>query len=178
MSLKKYLLQCGIDNIREDQMFMEEEYNAVQTYCEVCGYVLSADDLSEIKSRGLEDSIMDCKTVYTQDLWDNFYEVPINQKTETIAKPWRNFPAGTHRSVILQWFEETFNLSVLRDLMTPEQKLLEYQKIGTIEECRKAVNVRCKTTEIVNRQLIAGKSNYKEIQNHFYEIVKVIQDNY
>ena len=33
-------------------------------------------------------------------------------------------------------------------------------------------------TDIVNRQFIAGKNNYKEIYDTFYEIVKVVQNNY
>lgn len=41
-----------------------------------------------------------------------------------------------------------------------------------------ALETNEKITEIVNRQLIAGKNNYKEIYNCFYEIVKVVQDNY
>ena len=41
-----------------------------------------------------------------------------------------------------------------------------------------ALEVNKKITEIVNRQLIAGKNNYKEIYNSFHEIAKVIQDNY
>ena len=52
----------------------------------------------------------------------------------------------------------------------------EYKAIGTPEECRAAVEVKKEITEIVNRQLIAG--NYKETYNCFYEIVKIIQDNY
>lgn len=59
-----------------------------------------------------------------------------------------------------------------------EAEVEEYRKIGTIEECRAAVDVKKKITEIVNRQLIAGKNNYKETNDCFYEIVKVIQDNY
>ena len=49
---------------------------------------------------------------------------------------------------------------------------------GTPEECRAAKEVKKEITEIVNRQLIAGKDNYKETYNCFYEIVKIIQDNY
>lgn len=41
-----------------------------------------------------------------------------------------------------------------------------------------ALEANKKITEIVNRQLIAGKNNYKEIYNSFYEIVKVVQENY
>lgn len=49
------------------------------------------------------------------------------------------------------------------------------------EACELAINaleVNEKITEIVNRQLIARKNNYKEIYNSFYEIVKVVQENY
>ena len=42
----------------------------------------------------------------------------------------------------------------------------------------KALETNDKITEIVNRQLIAGKNNYKEIYNSFHEIAKVVQDNY
>lgn len=58
------------------------------------------------------------------------------------------------------------------------EEVQKYRKIGTVEECRAAVDVKKKITEIVNRQLIAGKNNYKETNDCFYEIVKVIQDNY
>lgn len=47
-----------------------------------------------------------------------------------------------------------------------------------MKECKAAVEVKRKITEIVNRQLIAGKNNYKETNDCFYKIVKVIQDNY
>lgn len=47
-----------------------------------------------------------------------------------------------------------------------------------LELAIKALEVKEKVTEIVNRQLIAGKNNYKEIYDCFYEIVKVVQDNY
>lgn len=58
------------------------------------------------------------------------------------------------------------------------EEIQQYRAIGTPEECRAAVNVKKEITEIVNRQLIAGKNNYKETYNCFYEIVKIIQDNY
>ena len=59
-----------------------------------------------------------------------------------------------------------------------EYSLRDYETIGTPEECKEAVEVKKEITEIVNRQLIAGKDNYKETYNCFYEIVKIIQDNY
>ena len=58
------------------------------------------------------------------------------------------------------------------------EEVEQYRAIGTPEECRAAVEVKKEITEIVNRQLIAGKDNYKETYNCFYEIVKIIQDNY
>ena len=58
------------------------------------------------------------------------------------------------------------------------KELMEYRKIGTVEECKKSANMQKQVTEIVNRQLIAGKNNYKETNSCFYEITKVIQDNY
>lgn len=38
-TLRQYLEDNGIDQIKEDQTFKEEEYHAVQKYCETCGEV-------------------------------------------------------------------------------------------------------------------------------------------
>lgn len=54
----------------------------------------------------------------------------------------------------------------------------DYRAIGTIDECQEAMEVKKKITKIVNQQLIAGKNNYKDVYECFYDIVKVIQDNY
>ena len=58
------------------------------------------------------------------------------------------------------------------------EELEQYRAIGTPEECQAAVKVKKEITEVVNRQLIAGRNNYKETNNCFYEIAKIIQDNY
>ena len=58
------------------------------------------------------------------------------------------------------------------------EEVQQYRAIGTPEECRAAVTVKSKVQEIVDRQLVAGKNNYKEIYNCFWEIVKVVQENY
>lgn len=114
MSLKKYLEDNGIDQIEDDQEFMEVEYDAIQTYCEGCGYNITADDLREIKSRGrgLEDSFGNWKEIYVKDLWKNFGDVPMNPETECIEEGWLGFPAGTFREDIWHWFEEHFDISV------------------------------------------------------------------
>lgn len=58
------------------------------------------------------------------------------------------------------------------------EELQQYRAIGTQEEFRKAMTVRREVQEIVDRQLVAGKNNYKEIYDCFWEIVKVVQANY
>lgn len=116
MSLKKYLEDNGIDQIEDDQEFMEEEYNAIQTYCENCGYSITADDFKEIKSRGrgLEDSFEHWKETYIKDLWEEFVEVPMNPETEEVERSWKHFLPGTHREDIWHWFEENFDISVAK----------------------------------------------------------------
>ncbi len=117
MSLRKYLEDNKIDNIKDDQEFMEAEYDAVQTYCEICGYLITNEDLEIIKSRGLEESYINWKQIYVKDLWEDFGEVPMNPETEEIEEEWHEFPIGTHREEIWHWFEEQFNVSVAEDLM-------------------------------------------------------------
>lgn len=117
MSLRKYLEDNKIDQIENDQEFMEAEYNAIQTYCENCGYSITEADLNIVKSRGLEDSFINWKQIYVKDLWEDFGEVPMNPDTEEIEVPWMHFVPGTHREEIWHWFEEQFDISVAEDLM-------------------------------------------------------------
>lgn len=112
MSLKKYLEDNQIDQIEDDGQFVEEEYTAIQTYCENCGYVLDSDDISVIKGRGLGDNFDFWKETYVKDLWEEFGDVPMDPETEEIENPWKHFLPGTHREDIWHWFEETFNVSV------------------------------------------------------------------
>lgn len=114
MSLKRYLKDNNIDQIKNDQEFMEAEYNTIQTYCEICGYSITNDDLAVIKSRGLEEIFKNWKDVYVKDLWEEFGEVPMNPDTEEIEEPWKQFLPGTHREDIWHWFEEQFNISVAK----------------------------------------------------------------
>lgn len=112
MSLNKYLEDNKIDQIADDQEFMEAEYDAIQTYCEICGYSISDEDLEVIMSRGLDGSFINWKQTYVKDLWEEFGEVPMNPETEEIEEPWRHFLPGTHREEIWHWFEEQFAISV------------------------------------------------------------------
>lgn len=58
MSLNKYLEDNKIDQIADDQEFMEAEYDTIRTYCEICGYSISDEDLEVIMSRGLDGSFI------------------------------------------------------------------------------------------------------------------------
>jgi len=46
-----------------------------------------------------------------------FGDVPMDPDTECIEEKWNEFPAGTHREEIWTWFEETYGVSVAKDLM-------------------------------------------------------------
>ena len=49
-------------------------------------------------------------------LWHELEDVPVNENEE-IDTPWRNFPKGTSREDIWHWFENTYQVSVAKDLM-------------------------------------------------------------
>lgn len=121
MSLRKFLEDNKIDQIKDDREFIEVEYDAIQTYCEICGYSILDEDLDTIKSRGLEESYINWKQIYVKDLWEDFGEVPMNPDTEEIEESWKHFLPGTHREEIWHWFEERFNISVAEDLMGTEE---------------------------------------------------------
>ena len=61
-----------------------------------------------------------------KELWMEFGEIPMDAETECIEEEWHGFSAGTHREEIWHWFEETFNVSVAKDLMNlQEGKIME-----------------------------------------------------
>ena len=66
MSLRKYFEENKIDQIEDDQEFAEAEYDAVQTYCKNCAYIITDDDFDVIESRGLEESFINWKEEYEE----------------------------------------------------------------------------------------------------------------
>ena len=116
-NLLEYLHKNKIDQISDDQDFMETEYNAVMDYCRERNFNVSDEDMKTIISRSLEDSFNNCKEYHIKDLWFEFGDVPMNPETECIEEEWKGFSAGTHREEIWHWFEETFGISVSEDLM-------------------------------------------------------------
>lgn len=51
-----------------------------------------------------------------KELWEQFGDIPINDNDE-IEEPFLDFPVGTNRFEIWEWFEEKFNISIAVDLM-------------------------------------------------------------
>ena len=49
-------------------------------------------------------------------LWEELAEIPIN-KDDCIEQEWYLFKQGAEKTDIWHWLEETFNISVARDLM-------------------------------------------------------------
>jgi hypothetical protein len=49
-------------------------------------------------------------------LWEQFSDIPINDADE-IQTPFLQFLLGTDRFLIWHWFEDTYNVSVAKDLM-------------------------------------------------------------
>lgn len=115
--LLEYLHQNKIDQITDDQEFIEAEYNAAMEYCRERNFNVSDEDMKTIISRGLDDSFYNCKELHVKDLWLEFGDVPMDPETECIEEEWNGFPAGTNREEIWHWFEETFGVSVAEDLM-------------------------------------------------------------
>lgn len=53
---------------------------------------------------------------HIKTLWEQLGDIPINDNDE-IDEKFLDFPKGTDRFEIWHWFEETFNVSVAKDLM-------------------------------------------------------------
>lgn len=159
MSLRKYLENNKIDQIEDDQEFMEAEYEAVKTYCEICGYSITEADLNTIKSIGLEESYVEWKRIYVCDLWEDFGEVPMNSDTEEIEEQWRHFLPGTRREEIWHWFEEQFNISVAEDLMGQEEIICQSMELN--DDVQKKINKEKLTEYIANGSILEFESDQK-----------------
>lgn len=106
------------------------------------------------------------KDEYVKGLWMQFGGIPINPQEE-IEEEWNAFPAGTRREDILDWFEETFNVSVVEDLMG----LLEYEQ-QKISDQRKVWHIKC------NEDIVAKNLTYNEAHLLYYELKKTEEKCY
>lgn len=50
-------------------------------------------------------------------LWDKLGDIPLKEDSDNIDEPFLNFEPGDNRFDIWLWFEETFDVSVAKDLM-------------------------------------------------------------
>jgi len=70
-----------------------------------------------------------------EDLWAEFEDVPMNPETECIEAPFRDFPAGTNRWDILEWFDKHYSKGVyalMYDADAAKEDLLQYYaNLGT-----------------------------------------------
>lgn len=105
------------DQIEDDEEACEREYELACEFFEENDYLLTEKDMATVRSRGLEESFEVRKAIYLERLWSEFGDVPMDPETECIESEWHGFPAGTHREIIWHWFEETYDVSVARDLM-------------------------------------------------------------
>lgn len=117
MSLREYLKELKIDQIEDDTEFCDKEYDVIMDYCKERKFLISDEDLTCIVNRCLNDSYEYRRAQYIEDLWLDFGNVPMNPNTECIKEEWNGFAAGTHRYEIWSWFEETYGVSVGKDLM-------------------------------------------------------------
>lgn len=117
MSLREYLKELKIDQIEDDTEFCDKEYNAIMDYCTERKFLITDDDLVCIVNRGLNDSFEYRRAEYIKNLWLDFGNVPMNPETKCIEEGWNGFAAGWHRTSICDWFEESYGISVAKDLM-------------------------------------------------------------
>lgn len=117
MSLREYLKEQKIDQIEDDVEFCDKEYDVIMDYCIERKFLISDEDLTCIVNRGMNDSYEYRRAQYIKDFWLDFGNVPMNPNTECIEEYWNGFAAGTHREEIWEWFEETYGVSVGKDLM-------------------------------------------------------------
>ena len=124
MAVREYLKEQKIDQIEDDAEFCDKEYNAIMDYCTERKFLITDDDLVCIVNRGLNDSYEYRRAQYIKDLWLDFGNVPMNPNTECIEEEWNGFAAGTHREKIWEWFEETYGVSVAKDLMGLQEEMI------------------------------------------------------
>ena len=111
------MIALKIDQIEDDTEFCDKEYNAIMDYCTERKFLITDDDLACIVDRGMNDSYEYRRAQYIKDLWLDFGNVPMNPNTECIEEEWNGFAAGWHRTSICDWFEESYGVSVVKDLM-------------------------------------------------------------
>lgn len=81
MSLHDSLIESNIDEIEDDAIFMEEEYNHILDYCIKNDFNLSKEDIKEIKSRGLGN-------VFEDWMYENMNAKKVRERVLANRKPY------------------------------------------------------------------------------------------
>ncbi len=103
---------------------MKEAEKQCDFWTHAYGYKLAARWVDITENNAKRKTALQVDIDYVKELWENFGDVPMNPETECVEEAWgdsltfaREFPTGTHREEIWHWFEETFHVSVAKDLM-------------------------------------------------------------
>ena len=148
MSLREYLKELKIDQIEDDTEFCDKEYNAIMDYCTERKFLITDDDLVCIVNRGLNDSFEYSRAEYIKNLWLEFGYIPMNPETKCIEEEWNGFAAGWHRTSICDWFEESYGISVAKDLMGLQEKMIMAKYIvDYYQKCSKSYEVEACSKE-------------------------------
>lgn len=148
MTLREYLKELKIDQIEDDTEFCDKEYNAIMGYCTERKFLITDDDLVCIVNRGLNDSFEYRRAEYIKNLWLEFGEVPMDLETKCIEEEWNGFAAGWHRTSICDWFEESYGVSVAKDLMgLQEENIMAKYIVDYYETYGKSYEVEANSKE-------------------------------
>lgn len=104
-----YCSICGSTNV-ETKMWVNPNTHIVSDSC---------SDLSEEDDNWCNCCENHAELMTLQQLWEAFGEIPINNKDE-IEKEFMNFPVGTSRFEVWNWFDERCPNNLHDDLMYPK----------------------------------------------------------
>ncbi len=113
----------SIDELPQNVKDILQKYSEMHESGEYTnGYELCANLVSELEQVGYTcDYYLDAEPYWlrkhdAQSYWEQLADVPVNEDGE-IEEQFYNFDEGTDREEIWSWLEETFNISVAKDLM-------------------------------------------------------------
>lgn len=95
--------------------FQENLGCAVLVEKEDYGYMVRYED--KVFVLHTTESMFECpvKDVEWRILWDKLGDVPVNEEDE-LEEPFQKFPAGSDKLAVWHWFEDTFDISLGKEL--------------------------------------------------------------
>lgn len=98
------------------QTALEQSTNGIEYECPECGFIFGGHNAYYRACNCDHREPEEENTEKAKALWALFGDIAIDDN-ECIKSPFESFQIGTDRYEIFHWFEETFNLSVTKDLM-------------------------------------------------------------